>query len=63
MIDTIDTFRPSGSHWGKWMGVTHYDEIPFVFGIPFLKAAEYTDDERGFSARIMDSWSSFIRYG
>lgn len=57
------THRSGNSPWGKWMGVTHYDEVPFIFGIPFLKGDHYSDDERKFSARLMDAWANFIRYG
>lgn len=57
------THRPSNSKWGKWMGVVHFDEIPFVFGVPFTKHTEYTEDERDFSARIMETWVHFVRHG
>lgn len=55
--------RPQNSKWGKWMGVAHFDEVPLVFGQPFTMANEYTDVERDFSARLMDTWVTFARTG
>lgn len=57
------THRPSSTKWGKWMGVVHFDEVPFVFGSPFIKPNEFNDDEREFSARIMETWVAFVRHG
>lgn len=45
------------------MGVAHFDEVQFVFGTPFIKPNDYTDEERDFSARLMEAWVSFARYG
>ena len=57
------THRPSNSKWGKWMGVVRFDEVPFIFGMPFTKPHEYSEDEREFSARLMETWVNFIRHG
>ncbi|CAL1291543.1 unnamed protein product [Larinioides sclopetarius] len=29
--------RPKNSVWAEWMGITHFDEVDFVFGGPFKK--------------------------
>ncbi|RWS30451.1 acetylcholinesterase-1-like protein, partial [Leptotrombidium deliense] len=55
--------RPNNSKWSKWMGVTHFDEVPFVFGSPFTQFMDYSNDERSLSARIMDTWTAFANYG
>jgi carboxylesterase type B len=57
------THRPSRSPWGKWMGVVHFDEVQFVFGVPFRKPLEYTHEEKEFSGRLMDTWVEFARNG
>lgn len=57
------THRPTNSHWGRWMGVVHFDEVPFVFGLPFTKPTDFSEDEREFSARMMETWVSFIKNG
>ena len=57
------THRPSSTKWGKWMGVVHFDEVQFVFGTPFMKPTDFNDDEREFSARIMETWVGFVRHG
>ncbi|XP_036604065.1 cocaine esterase-like [Trichosurus vulpecula] len=39
----------------------HGDEVPFVFGVPFLE--EVTEDEKLLSHRIMSYWANFARHG
>ena len=55
--------RPSNSKWGKWMGVVTYDEVPFIFGMPFTRPHDFSEDEREFSARMMETWVNFVRFG
>lgn len=57
------THRPSNTRWGKWMGVAHFDEVAFVFGTPFIRPNEYSDEERTFSTRLMDTWVNFAKTG
>ncbi|XP_037517045.1 acetylcholinesterase-like [Rhipicephalus sanguineus] len=47
----------------KWFGATHLEEVQFVFGIPFLNLANYTDKDREFSAHAMAILASFARSG
>ena len=49
--------------WPLWVGSTHFDEIPYVFGAPLLHSAKYTIAERDFSASVMDAWTSFAKTG
>ena len=41
----------------------HGGEIAFVFGKPSLDPTIYTSDEMTFSNQLIDSWTSFVKYG
>ncbi|KAL1481332.1 hypothetical protein MTO96_034550 [Rhipicephalus appendiculatus] len=43
-----------------WLGTSHGDEMPFVFGRPFDKRGGCSDDIP-FSRKIIEIWSSFAR--
>nr|XP_050035829.2 acetylcholinesterase-like [Dermacentor andersoni] len=47
----------------EWMGVTHMDDVPYNFGIPFLDVDSYTDEDRNFSLDVMRSLANFVRSG
>lgn len=49
--------------WPLWVGATHFDEIPYVFGAPLLQSTKYSIAERDLSASIMDAWTSFAKTG
>lgn len=61
--------RPYQSPWAKWMGTTHYDEVPIVFGRPmdgynfetFLEAPRDDELDAGFAMPKM--WGDFAREG
>lgn len=55
--------RPSPSPWAPWMGVTHFDEIQYVFGRPFDNCSHYTDEEVQLSRSMIKLWSNFVKYG
>lgn len=55
--------RPKSSPWLPWVGSAHYDEVQFVFGLPLIKPSKYTKDEIKLSKKLMNTWSSFARYG
>jgi carboxylesterase type B len=46
-----------------WMGVMHFDEVPFVFGHPVREPNLYTKQEVQFSKDIMTAWVKFARSG
>ena len=46
----------------KWFGVTHGDEMEFVFGMPFVRSS-FQDADRKLSARVMNYWANFARTG
>ncbi|GBN46299.1 Acetylcholinesterase-1 [Araneus ventricosus] len=61
--------RPYQSPWSKWMGTTHYDEVPIVFARPmdgytfetFLNAPR--DDELDAGYAMSKMWGDFAREG
>ncbi|XP_070789554.1 cholinesterase-like [Pituophis catenifer annectens] len=60
------THRPSWSVWPEWIGASHSDEVPFVFGIlestlPFNRT--YTEAEARLSRKMMHYWAEFARTG
>lgn len=57
------THRPSTTVNAKWMGVTHFDEVPFVFGRPLSGDKNYTEDDKKISRRMMDRWIAFTKTG
>ncbi|XP_075550192.1 acetylcholinesterase-like [Dermacentor variabilis] len=55
--------RSRKSQLPEWFGATHLQEVQFVFGIPFLDPANYTDEDREYSLYVMKSLASFARTG
>lgn len=55
--------RSRKSQLPEWFGATHLQEVQFVFGIPFLDPANYTDEDREYSEYVMKSLASFARTG
>ena len=48
-------------------GVPHTAELPFVFGIMFLKGkwppVKWTDQDKQMSSEIMKMWTNFAKHG
>ena len=58
--------RPDNSKIYPWAEkAIHTDEVPFVFGSPFLpdKKKTFTNEERRLSKTIMTYWSNFAKTG
>ncbi|XP_022644402.1 acetylcholinesterase-1-like isoform X2 [Varroa jacobsoni] len=55
--------RPSNSYWDEWLGVAHFDEIQFAFGMPLRFPDQFTPEEIELSKRIMDIWITFSKEG
>ncbi|XP_067133920.1 acetylcholinesterase-like [Centruroides vittatus] len=47
----------------KWEGVSHFAEVYFVFGMPFMYPESYTPEEKEFSYQIIKLWTSFAKTG
>lgn len=54
-------YRSPSSPYPRWMGVPHFEETPYVFGNPLLKA--FSDKEEELSRYMMDRWVAFARTG
>ncbi|KAL1422739.1 hypothetical protein MTO96_003821 [Rhipicephalus appendiculatus] len=55
--------RSRKSKLPKWIEVTHMQEIPYFFGIPFLDSVNYDEEDRQFSVEVMRMLTSFARDG
>ncbi|XP_023236332.1 cholinesterase-like [Centruroides sculpturatus] len=47
----------------KWEGISHFAEVYFVFGMPFMYPESYTSQEEEFSYQIIKLWTSFAKTG
>lgn len=47
----------------SWMGVTHFTEVPFVFGRPMDFSSYYTKAEAQLSKSMIEMWTNFAKYG
>lgn len=55
--------RSSLSPYHDWIGVTHHDEVEFVFGRPLRLADVYSGKDIEMSQRLMKIWSHFAYTG
>lgn len=55
--------RPEQSPYPEWFGVTHCDEIEYLFGFPFDETLQYTEEERNVSRTVINYFSNFIKFG
>jgi carboxylesterase type B len=56
------TQRATTHLWPDWFGVLHADEIQFVFGEPLYPQANFTEEEKVFTRKLLKYWSNFARY-
>ena len=54
-------YRSETSPRAHWMGVSHFDEVQYVFGNSLFK--NFTDYEEELSDDIMDMWTTFAKTG
>lgn len=57
------THRSSLSQYHEWLGVTHHDEVEFVFGRPLRLADVYSGKDIEMSQRMIKSWAHFAYTG
>lgn len=55
--------RSSQSQYHDWIGVTHHDEVEFVFGRPIRLADVYSGRDVEMSKRMIKTWAHFARTG
>ncbi|XP_064469209.1 cholinesterase 1-like [Ornithodoros turicata] len=57
-------YKPEkGTFWPSWMGTTHFDDFPFVWGYVFDKPELTSVNDKDYSSRLIRMWSSFIKNG
>ncbi|XP_023243542.1 cholinesterase 1-like [Centruroides sculpturatus] len=59
---TFNHSRTKNGH-RKWTGVPHFEEVPFIFGVPLQKTKLYTPEENEFSRNLIKLWTSFAKTG
>lgn len=57
------THRSSLSQYHQWIGVTHHDEVEYVFGRPLRMADVYSGKDIEMSQRMIKMWSHFAYTG
>lgn len=57
------SYRAKWQTRGRWMGVFHGMEVPYVFGVPLKRPLEYDGDDIEMSKDMMTSWAHFARTG
>lgn len=55
--------RSSQTQYHPWMGITHHDEVEFVFGRPLRMADTYNGPDIEMSQRMIKIWSHFAYTG
>ena len=55
--------KSNATKFGDWQGVSHYEEVPFVFGYPLRRKQLYSKDDITLSKRLMKIWSHFAKTG
>lgn len=58
-------YRPSYYTGPDWIGMPHANDIPYVFGEPFLNRYlfTWTDEDKQFSRLLIEKWGEFVRNG
>uniref|UniRef100_A0AAU7E2K7 Carboxylic ester hydrolase n=1 Tax=Cupiennius salei TaxID=6928 RepID=A0AAU7E2K7_CUPSA len=54
-------YRSTSTPIAEWMGTTHLDDVPYVFGNPFHE--NFTAEEEELSNRLIARWSAFAKTG
>ncbi|CAN7979716.1 unnamed protein product [Ixodes pacificus] len=57
------THRSNRTSRSEWMGVAHFEEFPFIMGLPLRNDTGYPSDEAKFSEVVMDVWTTFAKTG
>lgn len=55
--------RSSRNRFHEWFGVTHHDEVEFVFGRPLRMADVFSGKDIEMSQRLIKTWSHFAYTG
>ncbi|XP_054153096.1 acetylcholinesterase-like [Oppia nitens] len=55
--------KSKATKFGDWQGVSHYEEVPFVFGYPLRRTKYFSKEDINVSKRLMKIWSHFAKNG
>ncbi|KAH9367829.1 hypothetical protein HPB48_017690 [Haemaphysalis longicornis] len=55
----------TATHVDPWMGLTHFEDVQYVFGVPLrdFSSQRYSEDDKAFSRKIIHIWSTFAKSG
>lgn len=56
-------FTESSGHLPKWVGSSHFEEVQFVFGLPYRYPHKYSTKQKEFTKRLIKTWTHFARNG
>ena len=56
-------YRSSYNKLPSWFGTIHNEEVPIMFGYPLRYPENFTDEEKTFSRRLMNTISNFAKTG
>uniref|UniRef100_T1DMS0 ACN-Uro-1 n=1 Tax=Urodacus manicatus TaxID=1330407 RepID=T1DMS0_UROMN len=59
----IFSHRRKASPFKEWLGVPHFEDVPFVFGTHLQLNNTYAPKDVQFSNDIIDTWTSFAKDG
>uniref|UniRef100_A0A0K8RN14 Putative acetylcholinesterase/butyrylcholinesterase n=1 Tax=Ixodes ricinus TaxID=34613 RepID=A0A0K8RN14_IXORI len=57
----ILNYTSSSSPKKPWYGMTHVDDVLYIFGRPVVEKA--SSDDQTYSKKLMELWTSFAKHG
>ncbi|KAH9369245.1 hypothetical protein HPB48_003089 [Haemaphysalis longicornis] len=57
------SYRPTFSRWPTWFGSTHFDDVPFLFGVPLRHPDRFSYKDLTVSRIMVNSLTSFVKTG
>ncbi|KAK8775953.1 hypothetical protein V5799_030703 [Amblyomma americanum] len=57
------SYRPTFSRWPAWFGSTHFDDVPFLFGVPLRHPERFSSKDVAVSRIMVNTLTSFVRTG
>ncbi|XP_037279829.2 acetylcholinesterase-1 [Rhipicephalus microplus] len=55
--------RPTFSRWPAWFGSTHFDDVPFLFGVPLRHPNKFSSKDVAVSRLMVETLTSFVKTG
>ncbi|XP_037573052.1 acetylcholinesterase-1 [Dermacentor silvarum] len=57
------SYRPTFSRWPAWFGSTHFDDVPFLFGVPLRHPNKFSSKDGAVSRIMVEILTSFVKTG